>query len=394
MLRGILNTDGASRGNPGPSGMGFTLDLDDGRSYHGGCFIGEVSNNVAEYSALIWGLDNARAAGVTHLEVLADSELMVKQLNGEYKVKNMGLKPLFAQAMSMLAGFKEATVRHVYRSNNSLADGLANEGIDKHGKVGSFIKHPSISQSLFEMPASDAGTRREVIYESKVMAAAAAEAAEEKAYQDALAAEREAKNEATEQESDDFSWADPAEPEDDALVAPDFKAVEPAQGAQEAIVFDASDAALAPVPPKNIREGSAPQRIFDTQPIEPHGVYELTVKEHFDAAHALVGYPGKCRNLHGHTWDVEVSVEGTQLDEVGILYDFKALKTDLLEILDQFDHKFLNEVEPFTQMNSTAENLARVIFEQMEERLPAHVTLTEVCVWESPIARLRYRKVH
>ena len=67
-------------------------------------------------------------------------------------------------------------------------------------------------------------------------------------------------------------------------------------------------------------------------------MYELTVKSHFDAAHALRGYPGECRNLHGHTWDVEVTVGGTELDEIGIVYDFKALKDDLNGVLDDYDH--------------------------------------------------------
>ena len=121
------------------------------------------------------------------------------------------------------------------------------------------------------------------------------------------------------------------------------------------------------------------------------GTYYLRIKEHFDAAHALIGYPGECKNLHGHTWDVEVEVKGTKLDEVGIVYDFKDLKDNLQGILKQFDHKYLNEVEPFTSFNATAENLARVIYEQMEEKLPSGIAIVEIAVWESPIARLLYR---
>lgn len=122
------------------------------------------------------------------------------------------------------------------------------------------------------------------------------------------------------------------------------------------------------------------------------GTYYLQVKEHFDAAHALIGYDGECKNLHGHTWDVEVEVKGTELDVVGIVYDFKDLKINLLSILDQFDHKYLNEVPPFDEFNATAENLARVVFHQMEELLPDHVSVVEVAVWESPIARLVYKE--
>lgn len=121
-------------------------------------------------------------------------------------------------------------------------------------------------------------------------------------------------------------------------------------------------------------------------------MYTLTVKSHFDAAHALVGYPGECRNLHGHTWDVEVSVRGTELDEVGILYDFKDLKADLNSVLEQWDHVYMNDVPPFDAINATAENLARVIWEQLSDRISdPRVTLDEVAVWESPIAKLTYR---
>jgi 6-pyruvoyltetrahydropterin/6-carboxytetrahydropterin synthase len=122
------------------------------------------------------------------------------------------------------------------------------------------------------------------------------------------------------------------------------------------------------------------------------GIYTLTIKEHFDAAHALIGYPGQCKNLHGHTWDVEVSVRGTELDEVGIVYDFKDLKTNLWGILEQYDHVYLNEVPPFDVINATAENLARVIYEQLAETLPEGVELVEVAVWESPIAKLTYSR--
>ena len=88
-------------------------------------------------------------------------------------------------------------------------------------------------------------------------------------------------------------------------------------------------------------------------------MYYLTVSSHFDAAHALVGYDGPCSNLHGHTWTIDVTVRGTKLDHVGIVYDFKALKRDLADLLDPLDHHFLNEVPPFDKMNSTAENMSR-----------------------------------
>ena len=120
-------------------------------------------------------------------------------------------------------------------------------------------------------------------------------------------------------------------------------------------------------------------------------MYELTVKSHFDAAHALREYPGECRNLHGHTWDVEVTVAGAELDEIGIVYDFKALKTDLNGVLAAYDHVLINDVAPFTELTPTAENLARVIYEQLAETVDPCVRVVEVAVWESPIAKLTYR---
>ena len=120
-------------------------------------------------------------------------------------------------------------------------------------------------------------------------------------------------------------------------------------------------------------------------------MYELTIKSHFDAAHALRGYPGECRLLHGHTWDIEVTVVATELDEIGIVYDFKLLKDDLNAVLDVYDHAYLNEIEPFTELSPTAENLARIIYERLAETVDARVRVVEVAVWESPIAKLTYR---
>lgn len=120
-------------------------------------------------------------------------------------------------------------------------------------------------------------------------------------------------------------------------------------------------------------------------------MYELTVKAHFDAAHALRGYEGECRHLHGHTWDVEATVGGSLLDDVGIVYDFKRLKDDLGAVLDAYDHAYLNEVPPFDVLTPTAENLSRVVFETLQTRVGTEVRLVEVAVWESPVARIAYR---
>ncbi|RJQ54216.1 MAG: 6-carboxytetrahydropterin synthase QueD [Actinobacteria bacterium] len=119
-------------------------------------------------------------------------------------------------------------------------------------------------------------------------------------------------------------------------------------------------------------------------------MYRLCVKEHFDAAHSLRGYPGDCAKLHGHTWDVEVQVEGERLNEIEIVYDFRRLKQDLREVLDRFDHKHLNEVAPFDRLSPTGENLARHIFEELERRIGEEVRVVRVNVWESPQACISY----
>jgi len=121
-------------------------------------------------------------------------------------------------------------------------------------------------------------------------------------------------------------------------------------------------------------------------------MYELTVKSHFDAAHALRGYPGECRNLHGHTWDVEATVQGSDLDEIDIVYDFKQLKADLSQVLGRFDHAYLNDVPPFDELSPTAENLARVVYDELSGVVGSRVTVKEVAVWESPVARIVYRR--
>ena len=118
-------------------------------------------------------------------------------------------------------------------------------------------------------------------------------------------------------------------------------------------------------------------------------MYQIQARHHFDSAHRLRGYPGKCSNLHGHRWEVEAEVAGEQLDELGMLVDFSLLKKVLREVVDPLDHRDLCEIPPFDRENPTAENLARYIYEQLKERLESLpvgvlVKLNLVRVWESP----------
>lgn len=136
MSGAILRTDGGSRGNPGPAGAGFVIEVDGEIVCRGGRFLGSQTNNHAEYMAFIWGLENVAALGYSDVTVMADSELLVKQINGQYRVKNEGLKPLYARAIGLIRGFAKHRVTHVRREFNEAADAMANEAMDLRGTVG------------------------------------------------------------------------------------------------------------------------------------------------------------------------------------------------------------------------------------------------------------------
>lgn len=142
MTRAVLRSDGGARGNPGPGGAGFVIEVDGEIVCRGGRFLGDCTNNVAEYEALIWGLENVRALGHDEVSVFADSELLVKQINGQYRVKNEGLKPLFLRALGLLRGFRSFEVAHVRRESNKDADAMANEAMDLRSNVGDYACLP------------------------------------------------------------------------------------------------------------------------------------------------------------------------------------------------------------------------------------------------------------
>ena len=121
-------------------------------------------------------------------------------------------------------------------------------------------------------------------------------------------------------------------------------------------------------------------------------MYEITVEKHFDAAHYLRGYQGKCESLHGHRYRVVVKVGAAKLDDVGLAYDFTDLKRHLQGILDRYDHTCLNDVPPFDEINPSAENIAAAIYNELRDKLSADpVTLTAVEAWESPEQGVAYR---
>lgn len=122
-------------------------------------------------------------------------------------------------------------------------------------------------------------------------------------------------------------------------------------------------------------------------------MFEIKVEAEFEAAHRIAGYPGKCDRLHGHSWRVQVRVVGRELDELGMLVDFKKIKSSLRELLETLDHRFLNELPPFSAgVNPTAENIARHIYDSLRECpvLQGKARLKCIEVWESPKSSVVY----
>ena len=134
-MKVILHTDGASRGNPGQAGLGVVISAQDGQLLAEiSEYLGSTTNNIAEYQALVRGLEEAIKLGVTEVEVFTDSELLARQINGQYKVRNQGLIPLYKKAKSLLNQFAAGKVTHIRREYNKEADKLANLAIDSGEK--------------------------------------------------------------------------------------------------------------------------------------------------------------------------------------------------------------------------------------------------------------------
>lgn len=112
-------------------------------------------------------------------------------------------------------------------------------------------------------------------------------------------------------------------------------------------------------------------------------MFKISVTTKFAAAHQLRGYQGPCENLHGHNWVIKATVGAERLDDIGMVYDFKKLKNHLSEIIERFDHQFLNKVKPFNEINPTSENLAKYIFESLAEKLPPGIKVVAIDVGES-----------
>jgi 6-pyruvoyltetrahydropterin/6-carboxytetrahydropterin synthase len=120
-------------------------------------------------------------------------------------------------------------------------------------------------------------------------------------------------------------------------------------------------------------------------------VYELRIISHLAAAHQLRDFHGECENLHGHNWKIEVFVTGREVGENGILMDFKEVKKATKNVVEELDHRFLNELEYFKNVNPSSENIARFIFDSLTQRLTDHrVKVSKVTAWESDSAGASY----
>lgn len=122
-------------------------------------------------------------------------------------------------------------------------------------------------------------------------------------------------------------------------------------------------------------------------------MYHLSIRTHFAAAHRLINYQGECENLHGHNWNVEVTVVARELDTAGLGIDFKVLKQQTKDLLGELDHKYLNDLEPFLEISPSSEHIARYLFDRLGRQIDtANVSVEQVTVWESDFACAAYRR--
>jgi 6-pyruvoyltetrahydropterin/6-carboxytetrahydropterin synthase len=123
-------------------------------------------------------------------------------------------------------------------------------------------------------------------------------------------------------------------------------------------------------------------------------MYEVTVEDSFAAGHYLRNYKGKCENPHGHNYKVRVTLRGAELDRAGLLLDFRDLKEVMKHVIDRLDHQMLNDIEPFTQLNPSAENIAKYFYDEANSRLKlvtdGRVNVGDVTIWETDTTTARY----
>ena len=121
-------------------------------------------------------------------------------------------------------------------------------------------------------------------------------------------------------------------------------------------------------------------------------MYIIAVDAHFASSHQIVGYDGKCSNMHGHTWKIKVEVKTGEVNEIGICYDFKSFKELINQIVDDLDHQNLNQLEPFRDKNPTAENIAHYLYHAIKKTLPGSIDMHQITVWESEKYSVIYKE--
>ena len=120
-------------------------------------------------------------------------------------------------------------------------------------------------------------------------------------------------------------------------------------------------------------------------------MFEVSVEQTFAAGHALRGYKGKCENVHGHNYRVEVLVQGQQLDSIGLLVDFVEVKRLIQSVVDYLDHRFINDLPPFDAINPSAENMAKYFYDEISARLSEPAKVGQVKIWETDITSATFR---
>ena len=122
-------------------------------------------------------------------------------------------------------------------------------------------------------------------------------------------------------------------------------------------------------------------------------MYTLTTMVEFSSAHTLVGHSGPCKKMHGHNWKVEVEITGEKLDKIGMVVDFKEIRKATNLVVDELDHEFLNNLEPFSEDNPTAENIARYIFTKLSEEFSnKNVKVNSIKLWETDKSAVSYKE--
>ena len=120
-------------------------------------------------------------------------------------------------------------------------------------------------------------------------------------------------------------------------------------------------------------------------------MFKLVVKKEFSSAHILHGHPGNCKRMHGHNWTVEAKVEGNNTNNIGMVIDFKDIKKNLADIVSKLDHRFLNEIEPFTENNPTAENISKYIYKELSKNINTdNIKVRQIKLWETDRSAVIY----